>query len=222
MREIAFDTETTGLDPADGHRVIEIGCVELVNMLPTGRTYHVYLNPERDVPAEALAVHGLSADFLQHKPTFAEAVADFIDFLGDARLIAHNAEFDVKFINAEFSRLGFSPLTATRVVDTLTIARRKFPGAPASLDALCKRFGVDNSARDKHGALMDAELLAHVYLELMGGRQVGLALGSDVLTVSVERAERHYREPRPHTPNDEELAAHAAFVAQIPEAIWRR
>ena len=222
MREIAFDTETTGLDPADGHRVIEIGCIELVNMLPTGRTYHVYLNPERDVPLEALAVHGLSVDFLRDKPTFAEVVSDFVDFLGEARLVAHNAEFDVKFINAEFARLGFSPLMATRVVDTLAIARRKFPGAPASLDALCKRFGVDNSARDKHGALLDAELLANVYLELMGGRQVGLALGSDVLTVSVERAERHYREPRPHTPNDEELAAHAAFVAQIPEAIWRR
>lgn len=222
MREIAFDTETTGLDPADGHRVIEIGCVELVNMLPTGRTYHVYLNPERDVPAEALAVHGLSANFLQDKPTFAEAVADFIDFLGDARLIAHNAEFDVKFINAEFSRLGFSPLMATRVVDTLAIARRKFPGAPASLDALCKRFGVDNSARDKHGALMDAELLAHVYLELMGGRQVGLALSAEALTTTIARAERRYRDARPHAPSDDELAAHAAFVAQIPEAIWRR
>ncbi|RIK94847.1 MAG: DNA polymerase III subunit epsilon [Proteobacteria bacterium] len=222
MREIAFDTETTGLDPADGHRVIEIGCIELFNMLPTGRTYHVYLNPERDVPVEALAVHGLSADFLRGKPTFAEVVADFVDFLGEARLVAHNAEFDVKFINAEFARLGFSPLTATRVVDTLAIARRKFPGAPASLDALCKRFGVDNSARDKHGALLDAELLAHVYLELMGGRQAGLALSAEALTASVARAERRYRAPRPHAPDDDELAAHAAFVAQIPEAIWRR
>lgn len=222
MREIAFDTETTGLDPAEGHRVIEIGCIELFNMLPTGRTYHVYLNPERDVPVEALAVHGLSADFLRDKPTFAEVVADFVDFLGEARLVAHNAEFDVKFINAEFARLGFSPLTATRVVDTLAIARRKFPGAPASLDALCKRFGVDNSARDKHGALLDAELLAHVYLELMGGRQVGLALSAEVRAASIARAERRYRAPRPHAPDDDELAAHAAFVAQIPEAIWRR
>ncbi|RMF09710.1 MAG: DNA polymerase III subunit epsilon, partial [Alphaproteobacteria bacterium] len=175
MREIVFDTETTGLDPAQGDRLVEIGCVELYNLVPTGKTFHVYINPERDMPQAAYEVHGLSEAFLRDHPVFAEVAADFLDFIGDATLVAHNAEFDMKFINAELTRLGFPPIGNDRVIDTLAIARRNFPGSPATLDALCKRFGIDNSARTKHGALLDAELLADVYLELRGGRQVGLA-----------------------------------------------
>lgn len=222
MREIVFDTETTGLDPAQGDRVVEIGCVELVNMIPTGRTYHTYLNPERDMPAEAQAVHGLSEEFLRAHPTFAEVVDDFLAFIADARLVAHNAEFDMKFINAELARLGFPAIPSLHVVDTLAITRRKFPGAPATLDALCKRFNIDNAARTLHGALLDAQLLAEVYLELMGGRQVGLALvgESSVGVAAVARAARQFRPPRPHAPSAEELAAHTAFVEKLPNALW--
>ena len=178
MREIVFDTETTGLDPASGDRVVEIGCLELVNRLPSGETFHVYLNPERDMPAEAEAVHGLSAAFLSDKPLFADVVDGFLAFIGDAPLIAHNADFDMKFINAELQACGRAPLTAHKVIDTLKLARQKFPGAPATLDALCRRFGVDNSGRDLHGALLDSELLAGVYLELSGGRQPGLVFAA--------------------------------------------
>jgi DNA polymerase-3 subunit epsilon len=174
MREIVFDTETTGLDPASGDRVVEIGCLELVNRLPSGETFHVYINPERDMPKEAEAVHGLSAAFLKDKPVFAEVAEAFLTFVGDAPLIAHNASFDMKFINAELRLCGRADLAAHKVIDTLALARQKFPGAPASLDALCRRFGVDNSNRDLHGALIDSELLAGVYLELSGGRQPGL------------------------------------------------
>ena len=174
MREIVFDTETTGLDPASGDRVVEIGCLELVNRLPSGETFHVYVNPERDMPKEAEAVHGLSAAFLSDKPVFSEIADAFLAFVGDAPLIAHNATFDMKFINAELKLCGKTDLTAHHVIDTLAMARQKFPGAPASLDALCRRFGVDNSNRDLHGALIDSELLAGVYLELSGGRQPGL------------------------------------------------
>jgi DNA polymerase-3 subunit epsilon len=220
MREVVFDTETTGLDPAQGDRVVEIGCVELVNMIPTGRTFHVYLNPERDMPAEAQAVHGLTNEFLRDKPVFAEVVEDFLAFVADARLVAHNAEFDMKFINAELARLGFTAIAASRVVDTLTITRRKFPGSPATLDALCKRFNIDNTARTFHGALLDAQLLAEVYLELMGGRQVGMALERAGTGAETVKADRVYRAPRPHAPTAEELAAHAAFVAAIPNALW--
>ncbi len=222
MREIIFDTETTGFDPAEGHRIVEIGCVETLNLIPTGRTFHKYVNPERDVPAEAYAVHGLSTEFLKDKPIFAEIAAEFLDFVGDARLVAHNAEFDMKFINAELARLGFARIGSDRVVDTLEICRRKFPGAPATLDALCKRFGIDNSARTKHGALLDSELLAEVYLELMGGRQVGLSLVAEQTVTAVVRRERVYREPRPHMPSAEEIAAHEAFIAGIKDAIWTR
>lgn len=222
MREIIFDTETTGFDPAEGHRIVEIGCIETLNLIPTGRSFHKYVNPERDVPAEAYAVHGLSTEFLQDKPVFAEIAAEFLDFIGDARLVAHNAEFDMRFINAELQRLGFGKIGNERVVDTLAICRRKFPGAPATLDALCKRFGIDNSARTKHGALLDSELLAEVYLELMGGRQVGLSLVSEQTVVEVVRRERVYREPRPHLPSAEEIAAHESFIAGIKDAIWTR
>lgn len=224
MREIVFDTETTGFDPAEGHRVVEIGCVELLNLVPTGATYHVYINPERDVPEGAFAVHGLSEAFLSDHPVFAEHVAGFLDFIGNSTLVAHNAEFDMKFINAELRMLGFPSIDNRRVVDTLAMARERFPGSPATLDALCKRFGIDNSARTKHGALLDSELLAEVYLELKGGRQVGLALvadGGDVPTL--RQSPRVAREPRPHAPTVEELAAHEAFIEQeLKDPLWRK
>ncbi len=177
MREIVLDTETTGMDPLEGHRLVEIGCVELENHLPTGRTYHQYINPERDVPLEVVAVHGLTTERLAKEPTFGEIVGDFLDFIGeDSRLVIHNAEFDMKFINAELKMFGFPAVQPKRVFDTLTLARQKFPGSPANLDALCRRFNIDNSNRTLHGALLDSELLAEVYLELLGGRQQGLGI----------------------------------------------
>lgn len=223
MREIVFDTETTGFDPAMGDRLVEIGCVELSNRLPTGRSFHRYVNPERDVPQAAFDVHGLSEAFLRGHPVFAEIVADFLDFIGDAPLVAHNAEFDMRFINAEMRTLGFPAFPPTRAIDTLAMARQKFPGSPATLDALCKRFNIDNSSRTKHGALLDSELLAEVYLELTGGRQVGLALMSEQeTTVAAARlATRVYRAPRPHQPLAGELAAHDDFIAKIKDAIWK-
>ncbi len=222
MREIVFDTETTGLDPNQGDRLVEIGCVELMNLVPTGQTFHAYVNPERDMPQAAFEVHGLSEDFLRSHPVFAEVVADFLDFIGDATLVAHNADFDMKFVNAELRLLGFPPIDGGRVVDTLAIARKKFPGSPATLDALCKRFDVDNSGRTKHGALLDSELLADVYLELKGGRQVGLALVENTATSTErQRAARVARAPRPHAPTPEELAAHEAFLGELSDPIWR-
>ncbi|MBV8061897.1 MAG: DNA polymerase III subunit epsilon [Alphaproteobacteria bacterium] len=228
MREIVLDTETTGLDPLMGHRVVEIGCVELVNHIATGQHFHVYLNPERDMPAEAARVHGLTEEFLADKPVFAQVVDDFLTFIGDAPLIAHNASFDINFVNAELVRSGFLPLDKMRAIDTVQIARRKFPGAPASLDALCKRFGVDASARQLHGALLDAQLLAEVYLELRGGRQPGLAM--DTLAAVTNATEettgqaatpRSFRAPRPHAATDEELSAHNAFLDKLKDPIWR-
>lgn len=223
MREIVFDTETTGFDPAMGDRLVEIGCVELSNRLPTGRSFHRYVNPERDVPQAAFDVHGLSEAFLRGHPVFAEIVADFLDFIGDAPLVAHNAEFDMRFINAEMRLLGFPAFPSSRAIDTLAMARQKFPGSPATLDALCKRFNIDNSSRTKHGALLDSELLAEVYLELTGGRQVGLALLSEKeITASAARlTERIYRAPRPHQPQPSELAAHDDFISKIKDAIWK-
>src|SRR3977135_2658106 len=176
MREIVFDTETTGLDPAQGHRVIEIGAIELVNRFPSGKTFHRYLNPERDVPAEAFAVHGLSGEFLKDKPLFAAVVEELIGFLGDAPLVAHNALFDLGFLNAELTRAGKALVARERLVDTLMLARRKHPAGPNRLDDLCSRYGIDNSRRSKHGALLDAEILAEVYIELIGGRQASLGL----------------------------------------------
>ena len=222
MREIVFDTETTGLDPASGDRLVEIGCVEILNRIPTGRTFHRYINPERDMPDAAFAVHGLSASFLEDYPVFAEIAADFMDFIEDVPLIAHNADFDMKFINAELGRLGFPALSKSRVIDTLGMARQKFPGAPATLDALCKRFNIDNSSRTRHGALLDSELLAEVYLELTGGRQVGLALlAEDRRTASGrQQGEKSFRAPRPHQPSAEELAAHDAFMSGIKDPVW--
>ncbi len=222
MREIILDTETTGLSPVD-HRVVEIGCIELINHVATGKEYHAYINPERDMPAEAEAVHGLSSEFLSTKPLFAAIVEDFLAFIGDAPVVAHNAGFDMGFINAELKRLSRAPLSPDRAIDTVLLARRKFPGAQASLDALCRRFQIDTSARSKHGALLDAQLLAQVYLELVGGREPGLALAlSETAAVNVTAAERVAREPRPHAPSAEELAAHTAFLATIKNPLWSK
>ena len=225
MREIVFDTETTGLDPLQGHRVVEIGCVELFNHVATGKTYQVYLNPERAMPTEATMVHGLTDDFLANQPLFAEVADKFLEFIGDAPLIAHNASFDMGFINAELVRHGFPPLELTRATDTVAMARRMFPGAPASLDALCKRFNVDASNRQLHGALLDARLLAEVYLELRGGRQPDLAIATVDVTVESAVAEtrvREFRAPRTHAASEEELRAHEQFMAQIKEPLWKR
>ncbi len=222
MREIVLDTETTGLDPASGHRVVEIGAIELLNAIPTGQNFHVYLDPERDMPEEAFRVHGLSLEFLTGKPLFSAICGDLIDFLGEAKIVAHNAEFDMRFLNAELARLDLAPIAGHRVIDTLALARRKFPGASNSLDALCARFGVDASRRTRHGALLDAEILAEVYAELCGGRQAALVFGalggaggtSDGLLT---------RRPEPLAPllTAEELAAHQAFVEGLGEkALW--
>ena len=220
MREIIFDTETTGLSPADGHRLVEIGCVELVNRIETGRTFHVYINPERPMPPEAEAVHGLSNEFLADKPRFAEVVGDFLAFIKGAHLVAHNAMFDLGFLNAELRMCGKPPIFAERATDTLALARTKFPGAKHSLDALCSRFGVDRSMRDKHGALLDAQLLAQVYVELTGGRQIGFDLVTEGGEAVAEAIERTYRAPRPHAASGAELAAHAAFIAKLKDPVW--
>lgn len=225
MREIVLDTETTGLDPTTGDRVVEIGCVELINHLPTQRTFHKYINPERDMPQEAFAVHGLSEEFLSTQPVFADIIQEFCDFIGDDPLVIHNAEFDMKFLNWEFKLLKRPIMPKERAIDTLVMARRRFPGSPANLDALCRRFGIDNSAREKHGALLDAELLAEVYLELIGGRAPGLdlavaAASSATAGKPVKAAQRAYREPRPHVPTEEELAAHTAFLGKIKQPLW--
>lgn len=224
MREVVFDTETTGFDPFNGDKLVEIGCIVVDDYIPTGETYHVYINPERDMPLGAFEIHGLSEEFLKEKPTFSEVVGDFRDFCGDMNLVAHNADFDMKFINWEMENLGFSPYPATRAVDTLAIARRKFPGASNTLDALCRRFSVDNSNRVKHGALLDAELLADVYLELMGGRQTGLGLMSEDKKASsnnsIHNTERKHREPRQHAASEAELARHQDFVKTIEKNLW--
>jgi DNA polymerase-3 subunit epsilon len=225
MREIVLDTETTGLDPFQGHRIVEVGCVELVNRFATGQTFHCYINPERDMPAEAFAVHGLSADFLKDKPCFADVADDLVAFLGDAPLVIHNAAFDLGFLNAELERLGRRTLARERLVDTLMLARRKHPGGSNRLDDLCGRYGIDNSRRTKHGALLDAEILAEVYLELIGARQAQLGLGevSAPVAVGVVTALRQTR-PQPLAPRitADDLAAHEAFVALLGDAaIWR-
>lgn len=230
IREIVFDTETTGVEPHKGDRVVEIGCVEIVDYLPTGRTYHCYINPERDMPAEAFAVHGLSAAFLSDKPVFSQIADEFLAFIGDAPLVAHNAQFDANFLNAEFARLGLPALDPARIVDTLVIARRKHPGANNTLDGLCSRYGIDNSRRSKHGALLDSEILAEVYLELRGGRQTGLDLSVEASTVvdvvvtpaiQLDSAPR-VREQQLASPLSEEvLERHRALVASMGDkAIW--
>jgi len=220
MREIVLDTETTGMNPVDGHKLVEIGCVELVNHIPTGRTYHQYINPERDVPAEAAAVHGLTEERLKNEPTFGEIVGDFLDFLGgDSRLVIHNAEFDMKFINAELAAFGFPSITPKRVIDTVLMARKKFPGSPASLDALCRRFNIDNSSRILHGALLDSELLAEVYLELLGGRQQGLKIEEQKTSEDkkTDPLKRPYRAPREFTVPVRERKAYKEMCAVLTD-----
>lgn len=222
MREIVLDTETTGLKPEEGHRIVEIGCVELHNLVPTGKTFHQYINPERDMPAEAFQVHGLSDAFLSDKPLFSQVVGDFLDFVGDAKLVIHNAAFDMGFINAELRTLGFAPIPMSVAIDTVRIARDKFPGAQASLDALCRRFGIDNTARTKHGALLDAELLAEVYLELMGGRQRGFGLTEEKRQgAAIARpVERVARPARTYENTVDELSAHKKFLERLVNPIW--
>jgi DNA polymerase-3 subunit epsilon len=228
MREIVFDTETTGLDPNSGDRVVEIGCIELINHIPTGRTFHRYLNPERTMPIEAARVHGLDDVFLKDKPLFAAIADELVEFLGDANLIAHNASFDIAFINAELKRVGKTLLGNDRIIDTLLLARKKHPGSPASLDALMSRYQIDSSRRTFHGALLDAEFLAEVYIELIGGRQAALLLGGEPeaptiaiahtgLTISARPT------PRLFKVSAEELAAHATAIAGLgAKAIWNQ
>lgn len=224
MREIVLDTETTGLDPLTGHRIVEIGCVELLNHMPTGEVYHVYINPERLMPDEAFRVHGLSDDFLSDKPIFAEIADPFLEFVDTATLIIHNASFDMGFINAELARIKRASIPMARAVDTVQMARARFPGARANLDALCQRFGIDNSNRNMHGALLDARLLAEVYLELVGGRQPGLELAAESTAAQARsgpaRLDGVRREARTHRPTADEEAAHAAFLAKLKDPLW--
>ena len=242
MREIVLDTETTGFEPAEGHRIVEIGALELFNHLPTGRTYHQYINPERGMPVGAFEVHGIGHDILEtpgkpvpggvtlrDKPVFARIGKAFLDFIGEAQLVIHNAAFDMKFLNHELERAGLPGLPYSRAIDTLAIARTKFPGSPASLDALCRRFNVDNSMREKHGALLDSEILAEVYLELIGGRQPDLVLSSAAPALAKSASgelttwrPRPRPEPLPPRITEEELAAHAAMVGKLGDAaIWK-
>lgn len=226
MREIVFDTETTGLDPRTGDRMVEIGCIELINLVPTGQTFHAYFNPERDMPAGAEQVHGLSAAFLADKPCFRDGVAALMDFIGDAPLIAHNAGFDFAFLNAELALCALDPVCASRMVDTVAIAKKRHPGGKLSLDALCTRYGIDRSHRVKHGALLDAELLAQLYVELRGGRQIGLELAAEAVSelspaaTPLTAPRGPLRAPRPHAASEAELARHAGFIARIKDALW--
>lgn len=224
MREIVFDTETTGLDAMQGDRLVEIGCIELVNRFPTGKSFHSYFNPQRDMPEQAFKIHGLSVEFLKDKPLFGEKVDELIAFLGDAQLVAHNATFDLGFLNAELERAGRLAVHRERIVDTLLIARRKHPGSPNRLDDLCVRYAIDNSRRTKHGALLDAELLAEVYVELIGARQAQLILSQSAAPALAAGAINVVRQrPRPlaERPSAEERAAHRQFVAGLGEnAIW--
>jgi DNA polymerase-3 subunit epsilon len=226
MREVVLDTETTGLDPLDGHRLVEVGCVELINGIPSGQTFHAYFNPERAMPAEAFAVHGLSEEFLKDKPFFSETAGDLIAFLGEAPLVIHNAAFDLGFLNAELERAGRALIARERLVDTLLIARRKHPGGSNRLDDLCVRYAIDNSRRTKHGALLDAELLAEVYVELIGARQASLVLSQTAAVpaavAGVAIVVRERAEPLAAAVTDEERAAHRRFIATLGDgAIWR-
>jgi DNA polymerase-3 subunit epsilon len=227
MREIVFDTETTGLNPMGGDRMVEIGCVEMFNRVETGRHFHAYFNPERDTPFEAEMVHGLSTVFLSDKPLFTERAEELLAFIEDSPLVAHNASFDFGFLNHELGRCGRQTVAMGRMVDTLTLARSRHPGAKHSLDALCVRFGIDRSHRVKHGALLDAQLLAQVYVELTGGRQIGLGLVAEAGAVAVQHSAGPVttREPlpaRPHAPLAEELERHRAFIARLVNPLWER
>ncbi|MBU99547.1 MAG: DNA polymerase III subunit epsilon [Rhodospirillaceae bacterium] len=220
MREIVLDTETTGLDPKIGHRLVEIGAVELINHTPTGVNYQAYINPERDVDLGAQEVHGLTNEFLKQQPTFGDISAEFINFLSDSTLIIHNAPFDLAFINMELSNLGLASIHSERVIDTLLLARKKFPGAQASLDALCRRFSIDNRHRDLHGALVDAALLADVYIELIGGKEPTLGLSATKAKAVAADTTRVYRKPRSFPVSEEELELHRAFVKTLVNPIW--
>ena len=234
MREIVLDTETTGIDPSQGHRIIEIGALEMVNQTPSGERLHIYINPEREIDAGAVAIHGLTNEFLGDKPVFADIVDEFMAFIGDSMMVIHNAPFDMGFINAELSRLGRPTLPMSRATDTLTMARRKFPGAQANLNALCRRFEIDNSHRDLHGALVDADLLASVYIELLGGRQPNLSLEPETAAKGAAKPDAAVVGPgftlqtdpsrfdRPHAASDAEKAAHAAFLEEFKNPIWNR
>jgi DNA polymerase-3 subunit epsilon len=222
VREVVLDTETTGLDPLNGDRIVEIGCVELFNHVETGRVFHRYVNPERDIPEEVLAIHGLSREFLSSHPAFAAIAGEFLEFIADSPLVIHNAAFDLGFINAEMRKSERPPLPMERAIDTVALARRKFPGAQASLDALCQRFKIDASERALHGALKDARLLAAVYLDLVGGRQHGLELAAAARTEAAAAGPAAVRPPRPHAPTPEEEAAHGAFVERLVQPLWRR
>src|SRR5690348_1718724 len=227
MREIVFDTETTGLNPGGGDRMVEIGCIEIFNRVETGRHFHTYFFPERDMPFEAEMVHGLTTTFLSDKPLFADKAEELLEFLEDSPLVAHNAAFDFGFLNHELERCGRAPVSISRMRDTLQLARTKHPGAKHSLDALCVRFGIDRSQRVKHGALLDAQLLAQVYVELTGGRQIGLGLVADTASVSVDQSAKPVivREPRPARPHAaaaEELERHRAFIAKLVNPLWAR
>ncbi len=224
MREIVLDTETTGLDPGAGHRIVEIGCVELLHRRPSGRQFRTYLNPERDMPEEARAIHGLTDEFLAGQPLFEAVVDDFLEFIGDAPLIIHNAQFDLKFLNAELGKLGKLGIEPARAIDTVAMARQRFPGAQASLDALCRRFEIDNSSRDLHGALLDCQLLAEVYLELSGGRQPGFDLdpARRAAAAGPTVPPRTQRPARPHAATAEESAAHEALVDSMKDPVWRQ
>ena len=228
MREIVFDTETTGLSPLTGDRLVEIGCVELVNKVETGRTFHAYFNPGRPMPTEAQLVHGLTDAFLADKPNFHDLCEDLLEFIGDAPLVAHNASFDFGFLNHELGSCGRALVCLSRMIDTLALARQRHPGAKHSLDALCTRYGVDRSLRVKHGALIDAQLLAQVYVELTGGRQIGFSLAAEPDLIVAERTDQaapivvQVRPPRPHAPSEDELARHVAFVNALVDPIWHR
>lgn len=226
MREIIFDTETTGLDPKTGDRMVEIGCIEMVNRVATGQSYHAYFNPERSMPPEAEAVHGLGDTFLSDKPLFGSKVSELLEFLGDAPLVAHSAGFDFGFLNTELRLCAMEDISLSRMVDTVALARRKHPGAKLSLDALCTRYGIDRSHRTRHGALLDAELLAQVYVELTGGRQIGLELAADTTEtegkarVQIRRVDQPVRPARAHAASSEELARHIKFIGKIEKPLW--
>jgi len=223
MREIVFDTETTGIDPNTGDRMVEIGCIEVLGRMPTGRTFHAFFNPERDMPMEAERIHGLSAAFLCAKPCFRELVHELLDFIEDSPLIAHNAQFDFGFLNYELGLCAHPPVCTTRMIDTLALARRRHPGAKHSLDALCSRYGIDRSHRVLHGALLDAELLAQVYIELTGGRQIGFDLAAESAAAAINHfrpRKGEYRAPRPHAASAEELVRHKAFLQSLDSTLW--
>ena len=220
MREIVFDTETTGIFPGDGHRIVEIGAIELIHRVPTGRSFHTYIDPCRAMPKDAQGVHGLSSDFLTGQPVFEMVIDDFLGFIGDAPLVAHNAQFDMEFLNWELRRAGMTPLPLDRAIDTLEIARKRHPGGKNGLDGLCARYGIDLSARTKHGALLDAELLARVYVELTGGLQIGLDLASQATAIPGPAEARTLVAARHHAASDDELARHAAMLAVLRDPVW--